>query len=67
VKIGFNAAPDVYLVSQSHGWRGQSPKRVSTWSKRFEMDGLAGLDDKKGRGRKPRIPGAKVAHVLGIA
>ena len=41
-----------------------TPKRVSTWSKRFEMAGLAGLDDKKGRGRKPSIPDAKVASII---
>jgi transposase len=43
---------------------GTTPKRVSTWSKRFEMQGLAGLDDKPGRGRKASIPGATVARVI---
>jgi transposase len=31
-----------------------TPKRVSLWSRRFEL-GLEGLDDKPGRGRKPSI------------
>ena len=44
--------------------QGTTPKRVSTWSKRFETLGLAGLDDKPGRGRKPSIPATKVARVV---
>jgi len=43
---------------------GTTPKRVSIWSKRFEEKGLAGLDDKSGRGRWPSIPEAKVARVV---
>jgi len=43
---------------------GTTPKRVSTWSKRFESGGLAGLDDRPGRGRSPSIPEAKVARVI---
>jgi transposase len=39
-------------------------KRVSTWSKRFEMHGLAGLEEAAGRGRKPSIPTRKVARVV---
>jgi transposase len=39
-------------------------KRVSLWSGRFETSGLAGLDDKPGRGRKPSISNAKVARVV---
>lgn len=39
-------------------------KRVSTWSKRFEMHGLAGLEEAAGRGRKPSIPARKVARVV---
>jgi hypothetical protein len=31
-------------------------KRVSTWSKRFETRGLAGLEEAAGRGRKPSVP-----------
>jgi transposase len=42
---------------------GTTAKRVSTWTKRFEASGLAGLDDKPGRGRKPSIPAAKVSRV----
>ena len=43
---------------------GTTPKRVSTWSKRFERGGLAGLDDRPGRGRRPSIPEAKMARVI---
>ena len=43
---------------------GTTAKRVSTWAKRFEKEGLAGLDDKPGRGRKPSLSEAKVARVL---
>jgi transposase len=43
---------------------GTTPKRVSLWSKRFERQGLAGLDDKPGRGRKPSIPGTTVERVI---
>jgi transposase len=39
-------------------------KRVSTWSRRFEASGLAGLIDKPGRGRKASIPAATVARVV---
>jgi transposase len=41
-----------------------TPKRVSTWTKRFEQEGLAGLDDKPGRGRRPSIAEAKVERVI---
>jgi transposase len=43
---------------------GTTPKRVSAWSKRFEENGVAGLEDKPGRGRRPSIPEAKVARVV---
>lgn len=43
---------------------GTTAKRVSTWSKRFEKDGLAGLDEKPGRGRPRSIPEAKVSRVI---
>ena len=33
-----------------------TPKRVSMWSKRFESAGLAGLEERPGRGRKASIP-----------
>lgn len=39
-------------------------KRVSLWSRRFAASGLAGLEERPGRGRKPSIPGAKVARVV---
>ena len=37
---------------------------VSTWSSRFEAHGLAGLDDKGGRGRKPSITEKKIERVV---
>jgi transposase len=43
---------------------GTTPKRVSTWTKRFEQDGLAGLEDRPGRGRPPSIPEAKVERIV---
>jgi transposase len=43
---------------------GTTPKRVSAWSKRFEENGLDGLEDKSGRGRRPSVPEAKVACVV---
>jgi transposase len=46
---------------------GTTPKRVSTWSKRFEARGLDGLVDKPGRGRKPSLPAGKVERVLSEA
>ncbi len=41
-----------------------TPKRVSLWSRRFAAAGLAGLNDRPGRGRKPSIPPATVARVV---
>ena len=56
-----------------------TPKRVSLWSGRFETLGLAGLDDKPGRGRKaidlewrrwrvssPRRRGRRKARAAGV-
>ncbi len=43
---------------------GTTAKRVSTWTRRFEKMGLAGLDEKAGRGRPRSIPEAKVARVI---
>lgn len=43
---------------------GTTPKRVSMWTKRFEREGLAGLEDRPGRGRRPSLPEAKVARVI---
>jgi transposase len=43
---------------------GTTPKRVSSWAKRFETSGLEGLEDKPGRGRKPSLSAAKVERVL---
>lgn len=37
---------------------------VTKWANRFERAGLAGLEDKSGRGRKPSVPAAKVARVI---
>jgi transposase len=39
-------------------------KRVSMWSKRFEEQGLAGLEEAPGRGRRPSIAAAKVERVV---
>lgn len=44
-----------------------TPKRVSMWSKRFQISGLEGLTGRPGRGRKASIPQAKVARVLSEA
>ncbi len=43
---------------------GVSVTCVSKWSQRFELDGMAGLRDKKGRGRPASIPADKVEQVL---
>jgi transposase len=37
---------------------------VSLWSSRFELQGLDGLKDKKGRGRKPFLPVDKIQQVI---
>jgi transposase len=39
-------------------------KRVSIWSQRFEAHGLAGLEDTKGRGRKPSLPARKIERIV---
>jgi transposase len=39
-------------------------RRVSAWSKRFEMHGLAGLEEAAGRNRTPSILARKVDGVL---
>ena len=41
-----------------------SARTVWEWSSRFEKSGLAGLDDKSGRGRKPSLPENKVGRVI---
>lgn len=43
---------------------GTTPKRVSTWSKRFEARGLEGLEEAAGRGRKPSIPVERIERVV---
>jgi transposase len=43
---------------------GISINTVSTWSRRFEQQGLEGLRDRPGRGRKPWLPSAKVRQVI---
>jgi putative transposase len=43
---------------------GVSLNTVSLWSKRFEEEGLAGLVDKAGRGRKPSLPAEKVRQAI---
>ena len=37
---------------------------VNKWSQRFELEGLEGLRDRKGRGRRPSIPESKVEQVI---
>jgi transposase len=55
---------DGFSVTAAAEKLGTTPKRVSTWTKRFEKHGLDGLNDKPGRGRRPSIPEAKVARVI---
>jgi transposase len=43
---------------------GTSINTVSLWSKRFEANGLKGLEDRAGRGRKPWLPPEKVRQVI---
>ena len=43
---------------------GVSINTVSTWSRRFEQQGLEGLRDRPGRGRKSWLPAAKVRQVI---
>lgn len=43
---------------------GVSVACVNKWSQRFEREGLAGLQDRPGRGRPGSIPAAKVAAVI---
>ena len=46
---------------------GVSVACVNKWSHRFELDGLEGLKDRKGRGRKPSIPAEKAERVISEA
>lgn len=43
---------------------GVSMACVSKWSQRFEREGLAGLKDRSGRGRKPWLPLEKIEQVI---
>jgi len=43
---------------------GVSVATVSLWSRRFEVDGLSGLKDRPGRGRKPWLPAEKIRQVV---
>jgi transposase len=43
---------------------GTTAKRVPTWSRRFERSGLAGLDERPGRGREASIAAATVARAV---
>lgn len=43
---------------------GVSKACVNKWSQRFEREGLDGLVDRKGRGRRPSIPERKVEQVI---
>jgi transposase len=55
---------DGFSVTAAAEKLGTTPKRVSAWTKRFEREGLAGLEDRPGRGRRPSIPESKVARVI---
>src|SRR6266566_3663823 len=46
------------------GALGVSLTTVSTWSRRFELQGLEGLKDRPGRGRKAWLPTEKVRQVI---
>jgi transposase len=43
---------------------GVSINTVSLWSKRFEQNGLSGLNDEPGRGRKPWLAPEKIRRVI---
>jgi transposase len=43
---------------------GTSLTTVSLWSRRFEAEGLEGLRDRPGRGRRPWLPAEKVRQVI---
>ena len=43
---------------------GVSKACVNKWSQRFDREGLAGLRDRPGRGRRPSITPEKVEHVI---
>ncbi|MDA2929806.1 IS630 family transposase [Acidobacteria bacterium AH-259-O06] len=43
---------------------GVSTACVCKWSHRFEQDGLEGLSDQPGRGRKPSLPHEKVEQII---
>jgi len=51
-------------VTEAAARLGTTAKRVSRWTKRFEAHGLAGLEDKPGRGRKPSIPPETIERVV---
>ena len=46
---------------------GASIASVNKWSQRFDREGIAGLSDKPGRGRRPSIPAATVEDVIAKA
>jgi len=60
------------VLRRGEGWReaevakalGVSITTVSMWSRRFELQGLAGLHDRPGRGRKAELDPDKVRQVL---
>ena len=43
---------------------GVSKACVNKWSQRFDREGLAGLQDRPGRGRRPSIAPEKVEQVM---
>ncbi len=46
---------------------GASVACVNRWSRRFDAEGIAGLRDQSGRGRRPSIPAGTVAKVIAQA
>jgi transposase len=43
---------------------GCSSLKVSKWTARYRRDGLSGLEDKAGRGRKPSLPPERIERVI---
>lgn len=46
---------------------GVSVACVNKWSRRFDLEGMGGLTDAKGRGRRPSLPPDKVERVIAQA
>jgi transposase len=58
-------ASDGFATTRIASEVGVSPATVTNWRERFSEDGLAGsVRVRRGRGRKPSIPEAKVAEIV---